>query len=78
MDKAKAVTNIIRVAGFYKDKEVGPWMGQIIRDLLFILPSQYGRYCKQRTQILTLIDNYEQTRLSQAANGSGPPVVGTY
>lgn len=78
MEKARAVSNIIRVAEFYKDKEVGPWMGQIIRDMLLLLPSQYGRYRKQRIPILTLIDQYEANRLSQSANGSGPPVVGTY
>jgi len=71
--RAKAVSDIIRVASFYTGRKDGPWIRQIINQILLILPSAGSRYTRQREQILTLISNYG--KLHQEHHEDGPRMV---
>lgn len=58
-EKAKAVTRILRVAGFFSgknDKQQYAAVRMCKQDLLLILPTDMSRYSKQREQIINLIN----------------------
>jgi len=54
-ERARSITHILKVADHFRDSEKTGWIHQIKEDILSILPSEEGRFKKQRASMLELI-----------------------
>ncbi len=53
--RAQAIAKILKVADHFRDAKATGWIHQIKSEILAILPSEEGRFSKQRAEILELI-----------------------
>jgi hypothetical protein len=53
--RVKAITKILKVTDHFREAKATGWIHQIKSEVLAILPSEEGRFSKQRAEILDLL-----------------------